>query len=125
MNVYKELRKKLNLNQEELATKVGVTQTSVSRWEKDKSIPDYETLKKLSALFGVSIDYLLGNNEVVPIERPLVPETMTPERAKEIWMATQSTATQMLINLVLQLDDFQKIRVSTFATTLLTEGATS
>jgi len=119
----KELREKKGLTQGKLAELLGLSRSTIAMYETNNSNPDYETLKKLSALFGVSIDYLLGNTELVPMEKPLVPETVTPERAKEIWLGTQSTATQMLINLVLRLDDFQKVRVSTFATTLLTEGA--
>ncbi len=33
----KKLRKKLNLNQEDFAQKVGVTVTTISRWERGKS----------------------------------------------------------------------------------------
>lgn len=57
----KKLRIKNKYTQEQLAEKVGVTPTGVSYWESGKSIPNFDTLKKLSEIFNVSIDYLTGN----------------------------------------------------------------
>lgn len=120
----KEVRKSKGKTQSEVAKVVGISQNNYSYWENGKVKIDNNSLTKLANYFNVSIDYLLGNAELVQTQA-IVPETVSPEKAKEIWLGTQSTATQMLINLVLQLDDFQKIRVSTFATTLLAEGSTS
>ena len=55
-----ELRTKHGLSQEELAEKVFVTRQAVSRWETGETVPNTETLKLLSNLFGVSINTLLG-----------------------------------------------------------------
>ena len=59
----KELRIDNKITQGELADKLGITPTGVSYWESGKSIPNYDTLKKLSLLFNVSIDYLTGNEK--------------------------------------------------------------
>jgi len=56
-----ELRTKLGLSQEELAEQVFVTRQAVSRWENGETIPNTETLKLLSKVFGVSINTLLGS----------------------------------------------------------------
>jgi transcriptional regulator with XRE-family HTH domain len=56
-----ELRTKNGLSQDELANKVYVTRQAVSRWENGETIPNTETLKLLSELFGVSINTLLGS----------------------------------------------------------------
>ena len=56
-----ELRTKSNLSQDELAEKVFVTRQAVSRWENGETVPNTETLKALSKLFGVSINTLLGS----------------------------------------------------------------
>ena len=53
------LRKKAGWSQEELAEQMEVTRQSVSKWEGAQSIPDLEKIIRLSALFGVSTDYLL------------------------------------------------------------------
>lgn len=58
----KEIRAKKGLSQAELAKRLGVTQQAVGRWERDKNLPDNDVLKKISSLFGVSIDFLLDNH---------------------------------------------------------------
>ena len=52
------LRKERHMMQAELADQLGYTDKAVSKWERGESIPDIVTLKKLSDLFGVSLDYL-------------------------------------------------------------------
>ena len=53
------LRKQNNWSQEELAEKLQISRQSVSKWESGASIPDLDRIVKLSALFGVSTDYLI------------------------------------------------------------------
>ena len=60
-DVIYELRTKNGLSQDELAEKVFVTRQAVSRWETGETVPNTETLKLLSNLFGVSINTLLGS----------------------------------------------------------------
>lgn len=59
-DVIYELRTKNGLSQDELAEKVFVTRQAVSRWENGETVPNTETLKRLSELFNVSINTLLG-----------------------------------------------------------------
>lgn len=56
-----ELRTKKGFTQSELAEKVCVTRQAVSRWENGETVPNTDTLKELSKLFGVSINTLLGS----------------------------------------------------------------
>ena len=60
-DVLLDLRTKNGMSQEELAEKVFVTRQAVSRWENGETVPNTETLKRLSGLFGVSINTLLGS----------------------------------------------------------------
>ncbi|MBQ6022587.1 MAG: helix-turn-helix domain-containing protein [Clostridia bacterium] len=60
-DVIYELRTGRGLSQDELAEKVFVTRQAVSRWETGETVPNTETLKLLSDLFGVSINTLLGS----------------------------------------------------------------
>ncbi|MBO5294047.1 MAG: helix-turn-helix transcriptional regulator [Clostridia bacterium] len=53
------LRKKNGWSQEELAEKLNVSRQSVSKWEGGLSVPDMNKIIGMSALFGVSTDYLL------------------------------------------------------------------
>lgn len=53
------LRKKSGWSQEELAEKLNVSRQAVSKWESAQTVPELEKLLQLSALFGVTTDYLL------------------------------------------------------------------
>ncbi len=59
--VLHDLRTKAGLSQDALAGKVFVTRQAVSRWETGETVPNTETLKLLSGIFGVSINTLLGS----------------------------------------------------------------
>lgn len=60
----KRLRTDNNLNQEQLAEKLFVTRTAISKWETGKGYPSIDSLKLLSDLFSVSIDELISNDDV-------------------------------------------------------------
>ena len=60
-DVLHTLRTKHGLSQDELAERVFVTRQAVSRWETGETVPNTETLKRLSKLFNVSINTLLGS----------------------------------------------------------------
>lgn len=53
------LRKDQNLNQAELAERIGVTNKAISRWETGRGYPDIETLPKLAEVLNISIPELL------------------------------------------------------------------
>lgn len=53
-----QMRKLLQLTQEDLAEKLGVTRQSVAKWESGESIPDLDKCKQLADIFGVSLDNL-------------------------------------------------------------------
>lgn len=55
----KEIRRKNNLTQKELADKYHVTYQAVSKWENGKNMPDVSLIKDISRDFNVSIDDLL------------------------------------------------------------------
>ena len=57
-----DLRKKNGWSQEELASQLGVSRQSVSKWESSQSIPDLDRILKMSDIFGVSTDYLLKDD---------------------------------------------------------------
>lgn len=56
----KDIRKKNNLTQKDLASKYGVTYQAVSKWENGKNLPDMFLLKQMSEDFNVSLDEILG-----------------------------------------------------------------
>ena len=56
-------REAAELSQKNLADVLGVDPVSVNRWEHGESRPSWEYLRKISKVLGVSIDYLLSNDE--------------------------------------------------------------
>lgn len=55
-----ELRTSWGWTQVQLAQKLGVTKQTVSNWENDNIQPSIDMLVKISKIFNVSTDYLLG-----------------------------------------------------------------
>ena len=53
------LRKKKGLTQSELAEKMNVTDKAVSKWERDLSCPDINTISKLAEVLDVSVEELV------------------------------------------------------------------
>lgn len=58
----KSLRKKCGYTQVSLAKTLGVSKGTVAMWETGKRTPDFETLIRLSDLFDVRTDYILGKS---------------------------------------------------------------
>ena len=59
----KRLRTSRGLTQKELADSLHVTFQTVSKWENDENEPDIATLKRIAKLYGISLDYLLGDED--------------------------------------------------------------
>ena len=59
------LRKGSGLTQEELAQKLYVSRTAVSKWESGRGYPNIDSLKAIAACFSVTLDQLLSCDEVV------------------------------------------------------------
>ena len=73
-----ELRKEKGMTQLELAEKMGVTDKAVSKWERDLSCPDINSLPNLAEILGVTVD------ELMQIKR----EAENPKQSpKENWNA--------------------------------------
>ena len=60
----KLLRKRKDLTQEQLADYMGISPQAVSRWETGVTSPDISALPMLADLFGITVDELLGVNEI-------------------------------------------------------------
>jgi len=58
------LRKENKLSQEALAEKLGLSRQAISKWERAEASPDTDNLIALATLYGITLDQLLGNEEV-------------------------------------------------------------
>lgn len=61
------LRKQSGLTQEELAQKLYVSRTAVSKWESGRGYPNIDSLKAIATCFSVTVDELLSCAEVLTI----------------------------------------------------------
>ena len=61
MNNIKKLRTKFGYTQQELADKIQLSKSTIAMLENGSRLPSIDTLVKLSNIFNVSTDYLLGN----------------------------------------------------------------
>ena len=65
--IIKKLRTDKGLTQDELAEKIYVTRTAISKWESGRGFPNIESLKAISKYFSVSLDELLSGEEILAI----------------------------------------------------------
>ncbi len=58
------LRKKNNLSQGDLASKMDVSRQSISKWETGQSVPDLKNIIKLSEIFDVTVDEIVKDKNI-------------------------------------------------------------
>ena len=85
------LRTERGLSQGDLADALGVSRQSISKWETDASVPELEKLRRLSELFHISLDALVGGEAAPepPKPRAPLPETLflaplDPQQARKL-----------------------------------------
>lgn len=60
-----KLRKESGLSQEQLAEQLKVSRQAISKWESGNAVPESEKLISISKYFGVSLDYLLKDEDEI------------------------------------------------------------
>lgn len=65
----KRLRRERDLTQEEVATHLGISFQSISKWERGDGYPDITMLPALANYFGVSVDEIIGMSEIAKSEK--------------------------------------------------------
>lgn len=68
-NRIKSLREEFKLNREELAEKLKILYSTVSKYETNIRFPDKETLHKIADFFNVSTDYLLCRTNIRKLDK--------------------------------------------------------
>lgn len=101
-------RKKLNISQEELGARLGVSRQAVSKWETDQSVPDMNNLLALAREFSVSVAELTETpEEAAPdaddVENPPTSLSNFPHRRKSrlLWIILGIFILLILIMLLL------------------------
>ena len=60
----KDIRTRKGLTQSEVASALGVSSVVYSRYENGKRQPSIDTLVQMADIFGVTVDYLLGRQDI-------------------------------------------------------------
>ena len=71
-----ELRKQHGMTQLELAEKMGVTDKAVSKWERDLSCPDINSIPNLAQILGVSVEELMQGKKEDDVPESKVSQIM-------------------------------------------------
>jgi transcriptional regulator with XRE-family HTH domain len=95
----KDLRKKNNMTQEQMADKLGVSRQAISNWENNKNLPDIEMVIKISQIFSVSLDELIlgGNDEMNNMTEQLIEDGSDSRKMKTAVKVIITGAVLMLI----------------------------
>lgn len=88
------LRTEKSLSQEELASALGVSRQSISKWETNASVPELEKLVKLSEVFSVSLDELVLDRKPEP--EPAAPAAPVPPIQKQSFPVRKIVGTILL-----------------------------
>ena len=81
-----------DLNQKELAKKVGVTEVTISRYMNGERKPRVEIANKIAAVLNTTTDYLLGNSD---IKNPYTDKPLTEKDEKDIAKDLENTLTRL------------------------------
>ena len=102
MSRIKDLRLERGWTQEELGKLLNVHKAAISKYEKGIVTPSNEVLKKMSAIFNVSTDYLL-DNEVVT-NAPVYHLASEESRLLDGYRALDSVNKNLIMTLISQLN---------------------
>ncbi len=80
-----ELRKTRSWKQDELGKKLGTSGVVIGRYERGEVMPSIKVAQKMAEVFGVTLDYLVGEQEV--------PNLLTQSEMVERWMTLDALAT--------------------------------
>lgn len=80
----KELREDFGLSRLDLAKKLGVNKSTITRYENGDILPTIDTLIKIRETFGVTIDWITGvdtngEDKYIPAVKRCIEEGITPE----------------------------------------------
>lgn len=64
MNQIKSLRKAKKITQKQLGDVLGVAESTISMYESGNRQPDVDTMRKIADYFNVTIDYLIGGENI-------------------------------------------------------------
>ena len=78
-----QYRNSINMSQEKLAEKIGVTRQTISKWETNQSTPDFDKIEPLCEVFGITTEELIKGEKTETVEnKNIVQDDYTKKRNK-------------------------------------------
>lgn len=91
-----ELRREKNLSQEEVADQLNVSRQTVSKWETNQSVPDFDKIMPICELYGVGVEELLTGKK--PEEKvKIAQEEQLPTRNEVRKKSAEVVSTSVLL----------------------------
>ena len=107
------LRKQAELTQTELGSMLSFSDKAVSKWERGESVPDVETLVKISSIFGVDLNYLVTEVDSKSVGQSQNEDNNTVRRAIIMLLSASIVllfSTIIFVTLgIFAVDDFKKL----------------
>lgn len=107
----KTFRKQNGFSQEQLSVRLNVVRQTISKWEKNLSVPDAEMLIKISEVLNVSISDLLGKNietetdksslRTIALELEKLNELLTTQQTQRTNIKTKMICIAIIVVIVL------------------------
>lgn len=89
----KRLRRAKSVTQEQIAERLGISVTAVSKWERGETYPDITLLFPLAHYFEVTLDELMGYDE----ERVRAEIDATLSEYRSLWLTERSKAREVIV----------------------------
>jgi transcriptional regulator with XRE-family HTH domain len=93
---FKELRKAKGYTQQQLADVFFLNKSSISRYEKNLQTPEASLLLKFAEFFGVSLDYLMGQNSDADTKDEIIHEVIIPKEYTDKYKVTSIDTKQYM-----------------------------
>ena len=90
-------RNAVNLSQEKLAEKVGVTRQTVSKWETNQSVPDFDKILPLCEALGITTEELITGEEEKNVEIEEIKQEK--ERAKKEYVQKRNKKKAIVLSI--------------------------
>lgn len=97
----KNLRIEKNLTQTELGNMIGVKKSTISCYENGVRVPSLENLIDIIHVFGISADYLIGNDHLV-IKEESEPFVATPLSKEELIFLEELKKNKFVYEIILE-----------------------
>lgn len=94
-----QLRKQKGMTQQELADRLYVSRTAISKWESGRGYPSIESLKAIAALFSVTVDDLLSSEEILALAASV--QKQTAKKFRDLAFGLADLAASLLLFLPL------------------------